>query len=240
MFTLESPEIKYAVIGDPINHSVSPAMQNAGFMAAGLSERYGKYHVKPEDLAEFVEFARKNLYGFNATVPHKSALIPLLDEIAPAALAAHSVNTVIVRDGKLYGDSTDGYGLESALKEAFDLDIANSNIVMLGAGGAAQATAFEFVQRKAKSLTIINRTRSKAEDLAVQLSGKDTLLTALGNNETAAIAAAVISESSTASAPHLVRGYGSAAAPFRISITRDAVHTSRIASTSSEALSVGS
>lgn len=191
MFSLEEANIKYAVIGDPINHSVSPAMQNAGFMAAGLSERYGKYHVKPEDLAEFVEFARKNLYGFNATVPHKSALIALLDEAAPAALAAHSVNTVIVRDCKLYGDSTDGYGLESALKEAFDLDIANSNIVMLGAGGAAQATAFEFVQRKAKSLTIINRTRSKAEDLAVQLSGKDTCLTALGNDETAAIAAAV-------------------------------------------------
>ena len=183
MFELESENIKYAVIGDPVAHSVSPAMQNASFMAAGLSERYGKYHVKPDELAEFTEFARKNLYGFNATVPHKAALIPLLDEIAPAALAANSVNTVIVRDGKLYGDSTDGYGLETALFEAFNLKIANSHIVMLGAGGAAQATAFEFVQRKAARLTIINRTRSKAEALAEQLSGKGTVLTALGNDE---------------------------------------------------------
>ena len=191
MFALEDDNIKYAVIGDPVAHSVSPAMQNAGFMAAGLSERYGKYHVKNDELAEFVEFARKNLYGFNATVPHKSALIPLLDEVAPAAQQANSVNTVIVRNGRLYGDSTDGYGLESALKEAFDLDIANSNIVMLGAGGAAQATAFEFVQRKAKRLTIVNRTRSKAEALAEQLSGKSTVLEALGNDEYSAIQTAV-------------------------------------------------
>ena len=70
MFALEDKSIRYAVIGDPVAHSVSPAMQNAGFMAAGLEERYGKYHVKPEDLPEFVEFARQNLLGFNATVPH--------------------------------------------------------------------------------------------------------------------------------------------------------------------------
>jgi len=191
MFTLENPEIKYAVIGDPVAHSVSPAMQNAGFMAAGLNERYGKYHVKPGELAEFVEFARKNLYGFNATVPHKSALIPLLDEVAPAARQANSVNTVIVRDGILYGDSTDGYGLESALKEAFDLDIAGSSIVMLGAGGAAQATAFEFVQRKAGCLTVVNRTKSRAEALADALSNHGTLLTALGNDEYSAIGQAI-------------------------------------------------
>ena len=191
MFVLEDDSIRYAVIGDPVAHSVSPAMQNAGFMAAGLDERYGKYHVKPEDLPEFVEFARQNLYGFNATVPHKAALIPLLDEIAPAALAANSVNTVIVRDGKLYGDSTDGYGLETALFEAFRLNIKGARIIMLGAGGAAQATAFEFVERQAAQLTIVNRTRSKAEMLAEHLSGKGTVLAALGNDEHDKIAAAV-------------------------------------------------
>ncbi len=191
MFTLENSNTLYAVIGDPVAHSVSPAMQNAAFTAANLSERYGKYHVKPDELPEFVEFARKNLKGFNATVPHKAALIALLDEIAPAALAANSVNTVINRNGKLYGDSTDGYGLETALFEAFKLNIANSNIVMLGAGGAAQATAFEFVERKAARLTIVNRTRSKAEALAEHLAGKATLLSALGNDEKSLIEAAV-------------------------------------------------
>ncbi|MBO5923926.1 MAG: saccharopine dehydrogenase NADP-binding domain-containing protein, partial [Lentisphaeria bacterium] len=123
--------------------------------------------------------------------PHKAALIPLLDEIAPAALTANSVNTVIVRDGKLYGDSTDGYGLETALFEAFKLNIKGAKIVMLGAGGAAQATAFEFVERQAAELVIVNRTKSKAEALAEHLSGKATVLTALGNDETGKIAEAV-------------------------------------------------
>ena len=193
MFELENECIKYAVIGDPVAHSVSPAMQNAGFMAAGLDERYGKYHVKPEDLAGFTEFARRNLYGFNATVPHKGALIALLDEVAPEALAAGSVNTVIVRGGRLYGESTDGYGLESALKEAFGLEISGSRIVMIGAGGAAAATAFEFVQRQAESLTIINRTRSKAEALAGSLQGNHTCVSALGSDQTDAAAQAVSS-----------------------------------------------
>lgn len=191
MFNLENENTLYAVIGDPVAHSVSPAMQNAAFMAAGLSDRYGKYHVKPEELPEFVEFARKNLKGFNATVPHKGALIGLLDEITPAALAANSVNTVINRNGKLYGDSTDGYGLETALFEAFKLKITNAKIVMLGAGGAAQATAFEFVQRAAAKLTIVNRTRSKAEALAEHLAGKNTVLMALGNDEKSLIEEAV-------------------------------------------------
>lgn len=191
MFELEDKNVKYAVIGDPVAHSVSPAMQNAAFISSGLAERYGKYHVKPEELPEFVDFARHNLYGFNATVPHKAALIPLLDEAAPEALAANSVNTVIVREGRLYGASTDGYGLETALFEAFKLNIKGAKIVILGAGGAAQATAFEFVQRQAAELTIVNRTRSKAEALAGNLAGKGTLLAALGNDETGKIAEAV-------------------------------------------------
>lgn len=191
MFTLEDSSIKYAVIGDPVAHSVSPAMQNSAFMAAGLDERYGKYHVTPEQLPEFTEFARKNLLGFNATVPHKAALIPLLDEIAPDALAANSVNTVINRNGRLYGESTDGYGLETALYEAFKLNISGAKIVVIGAGGAAQATAFEFVKRAAAELVIVNRTRSKAEALAEHLSGKSTLVSALGSGESDLIARAV-------------------------------------------------
>ena len=194
MFVKEAENIKYAVIGDPVAHSVSPAMQNAAFMAAGLSERYGKYHVVPEKLAEFVEFARCNLLGFNATVPHKSALIGLLDEITPEALAARSVNTVTVRGNRLYGDSTDGYGLETALKESFGFNIAGGRIVLLGAGGAAQAAAFEFVRRGAAEVTVINRTVSKAEALVRALAaveGANTALTALGNDETSKAAAAV-------------------------------------------------
>ena len=107
---------KYVVIGDPVAHSRSPGMQNAAFAACGLGRPYDRMLVKAETFEEFVRFARQELDGFNLTVPHKSLIIPYLKTIAPAAAAAGSVNTVTVKNGEFYGDSTDGYGLETALK----------------------------------------------------------------------------------------------------------------------------
>ena len=86
----------YAVIGDPVEHSRSPGMQNAAFEFHHLGSPYGKYHVRPAELGKFVESARRELAGFNCTVPHKAAIIPFLDEVDPDALAAESVNTVTV------------------------------------------------------------------------------------------------------------------------------------------------
>lgn len=189
-FELENANIKYAVIGDPVAHSVSPAMQNAAFMAAGRDERYGKFHVKPEDLAEFVEFARTHLAGFNATVPHKKMLLDLLDEVDPEAAAAGSVNTVAIKDGRLYGTSTDGYGLRSALHEAFGLTLTDARVLLLGAGGAAQAAAFEFVRHGAGELIIANRTVLKAEKLAAQLNIGNCRVSAIDIADHAAVSAA--------------------------------------------------
>ncbi len=186
-FELEQENIRYAVIGDPVAHSVSPPMQNAGFMAAGLEARYGKFHVTPDELPEFVRFARKHLNGFNATVPHKHALIPLLDEIAPAARAAGSVNTVIVRDGRLYGDSTDGYGLETALHEAFGFEPARARVLLLGAGGAAQAVAFDLAHRGVAELFVVNRTFEKAVRLAAALRETPAKITPLSSADEAGV-----------------------------------------------------
>lgn len=165
-FSLDDVSIRYAVIGDPVAHSLSPAMQNAGLAALGRQERYGMFHVLPEELPEFAEFARQNLAGFNITVPHKKAVIPLLDAVSPEAAAVGSVNTVTVRDGALHGDSTDGYGLLTALAEAFDFRPEGGAVLVLGAGGAAQAVAGDLVRHGVRRLIVANRTLEKAQILA--------------------------------------------------------------------------
>ena len=81
--------IKYMVIGDPVSHSRSPGMQNAAFEACGLGSPYGRRHVTPDELPEFVEFARKELAGVNLTVPHKAAVIPLIDRVDPVDQRNH-------------------------------------------------------------------------------------------------------------------------------------------------------
>lgn len=161
---------KYAVIGDPIKHSLSPVMQNAGIDALGEDAEYIKVHVTEDGLDEFVEYAKKELSGFNITVPHKKNIIPYLDEISDAARLSESVNTVKVNDGKLSGTSTDGYGLKMGIKEAFDIDVPGQNFCFVGCGGAVQAVAFYFASCGIGELSFINRTVSKAEKLVVKLS----------------------------------------------------------------------
>ena len=169
MFNLEE-KIKYVVIGDPVAHSLSPEMQNAGFEALGLGKCYGKLHVSAETFSEFVDFARKNLNGFNITVPHKQKIIPYLDSISHEADLTGSVNTVTIKSGRLHGDSTDGCGLENALREAFDFDLYGGKILFIGCGGAVQATAFHCAAQGAKALYFANRTVAKAEALSLKIN----------------------------------------------------------------------
>lgn len=160
---------KYAVIGDPVAHSRSPGMQNAAFAHYGLGKPYERILVKAETFDDFVEFARKELAGFNLTVPHKSLILPYLKSVTPAAAAAGSVNAVTVKDGEFHGDSTDGYGLEMALKRNFGISPAGKRFVFTGCGGAAHATAFHLAEQGAKSIFLANRTVAKAEELAGKL-----------------------------------------------------------------------
>lgn len=164
--------IKFAVIGDPIAHSLSPAMHNAALEALDLQGNYEAVRVPLEELPNFADYARKNLNGFNITVPHKQNIIPLLDEITEAAAFADSVNTVTVKDGKLYGDSTDGYGLATALNESFGLSVHGAKIVFIGCGGAAHAVATYFAMQGAARISILNRSVEKAKDLAGKLKTK--------------------------------------------------------------------
>ncbi len=160
---------RYTVIGDPIAHSRSPQMQNAGFAALGLGTPYGRLHVPVEDLPLFAEYARKHLDGANLTVPHKHRILPELAGMSVEAELCGSVNTLIVRNGELFGDTTDGYGFAKAVEEAFDLRPEGMRAVFFGAGGAARAVVFYLAAHGAKSIILANRTLERAEELKQDL-----------------------------------------------------------------------
>ena len=160
---------KYGLIGWPVAHSVSPAMQNAGFAAASIDANYEKVAVAPQEMDKIIPEMKESFAGWNCTVPHKQHIIEFLDEIDPLAKALGSVNTVVNTDGKFKGYSTDGYGMEISLKESFNKDIKGSSILFIGAGGAARAVALHFALQGAKRIAIINRSFEKAEKLQSEI-----------------------------------------------------------------------
>ena len=166
----------YAVIGCPVSHSLSPVMHNAALKALGLDAEYIAVLVPKEELEAFTLDARKNLAGFNITVPHKNAVIPFLDEISRVAELSGSVNTVTVSDGKLSGVSTDGYGLEAALAESFRYVIRDSSVTFIGCGGVVKALTFHFALHGIRKIHLLNRTLETAEKLAATLKEEFPLL----------------------------------------------------------------
>ncbi len=148
------------LIGDPVAHSLSPQMQNAAFEAAGLDWVYVPLHVKPAELADAIRgLAALGFAGTNVTIPHKLATCELCDELSQLAGRARSVNTLVVReDGTLFGTSTDGLAVTGAVEPA------GADVLLLGAGGAAQALAAAFVDAGIASLAISSAER--AEELA--------------------------------------------------------------------------
>ena len=154
-----------AVLGWPISHSLSPAIQNAALRQAGLNFVYISLPVAAENLSAAVSGLRAmNFRGFNVTIPHKTAIMQYLDEIDPAAQIIGAVNTVVNDDGKLIGYNTDAYGfMNSLLKENFVLD--GSEAVVMGAGGAAQAVV-QSLSAAGANITVGARNGTKAATLA--------------------------------------------------------------------------
>lgn len=163
------------IIGDPVAHSMSPAMHNAAFQKLGLNYTYVPFLVKPEALAEAVAGLRAlNVVGFNVTIPHKVAVIPLLDSLDPVAQKIGAVNTVVNVDGKLRGYNTDAEGFLQALLE-YGVNVSGKKVVVLGAGGASRAISYILAEMGAR-LTILNREAglSRADAIAsVIKSGLD-------------------------------------------------------------------
>lgn len=161
------------VLGYPIGHSLSPAMHNAAFGATGLEAIYLPWAVPPEGLAEAVGALRRieNLLGANVTVPHKEAILALVDEVDAGARRLGAVNTLVVRGGRLTGYNTDAEGFALALREEAGFDPEGRSALILGAGGGARAVAFALADGGIARLAILNRGPRRGEDLAEQVRG---------------------------------------------------------------------
>lgn len=157
-----------ALIGDPVEHTMSPAMHNAAFSYLGIDYLYIPFKVAREYLPAAIEGMKAlNFAGFNVTIPHKVAVMSLLDEVDTSAQRIGAVNTVIIQNGRTKGYNTDGRGFLQAL-QLENIEPANKRVVLLGAGGAARSIAFTLAEVNA-SLAILNRTKEKADALAADI-----------------------------------------------------------------------
>ena len=162
------PEVRLAVLGSPVEHSLSPAMHNAALEALGSDLRYAKIGCPPENLAEAVDCARRaNFLGLNLTIPHKFAALELCTELDDTARQLGAVNTLLFDGSRTAGFNTDGPGLVRAIREVFSFDLRDLRVMVLGAGGGAgSAAALQCALEKCPRLVLVNRTENKAHDIA--------------------------------------------------------------------------
>ncbi len=161
----------FAVIGDPIEHSKSPAMHNAWFEEMAIDATYIPVHVTSQNLEAAVSgFKTLGASGWNVTIPHKTAIIPYLDELDQLAEKMGAVNTVVrTKEGKLKGYNTDGDGFVRSLEEAVGKSHKKKPVLLIGAGGAARGIAFAMHQQGYTNLTIANRTVANAQTIVDEM-----------------------------------------------------------------------
>jgi shikimate dehydrogenase len=158
------------LIGWPVEHSLSPAMQNAAFSDLGLNWAYVPLPVDPKDVRQALYgLIALNFTGVNVTVPHKQAVIRYLDELSPAARITGAVNTIYMKQGKLHGHNTDAIGFLNSLIEA-ECHPRGMRVVVLGAGGAARAVTYALCRAEAAAVTVFNRTAERAAFLVDDLA----------------------------------------------------------------------
>ena len=156
----------FAVIGDPIDHSLSPTIHNAAYRELEMECTYIGYRVAQGELATGIESLKKiKIAGFNVTIPHKIEMMKYLDNLDDNCKKIGAVNTVLNDDGILRGFNTDMDGFLEPIKRK-EIEMKNSKILILGAGGAARAIIAGFQKENAKEITIVNRTKSKGDELS--------------------------------------------------------------------------
>ena len=157
-------EKHYAVIGHPIEHSLSPEMHTAGYEALGIAAEYHRFNVEPDHLVEAVEgLCALGFSGWNVTLPHKEHIISLLDTLTPQARRAGAVNTVKIHKGQRIGHNTDGDGFVRSVVAELN-GFKGKKAVLLGAGGASKGIALALVEQ-GMEVHILNRSPEKAEAL---------------------------------------------------------------------------
>ncbi len=162
-----------ALIGHPLQHSISPVFQQAAFDYCQLNVRYEKWGTKMSHLKTTVDRLRQSsILGANVTIPHKEAVVPLLDELDELAARIGAVNTVVNRGGRLVGYNTDAHGFMMALRQEGGFEPRGKDVFLMGAGGAARSVGFALAEAGVKRLTIANRTPERAEGLAGSIRSK--------------------------------------------------------------------
>lgn len=188
---VETIPIRVGIIGYPVGHSLSPKMHTAAFRALGLNWEYSLLPVAPEEMQDAIEMIRREVWrGLNVTVPHKQAVILLLDFITPQAEIIGAVNSIVNQNGRLVGYNTDWIGFLEALREA-GFDPANRRAVVLGAGGAARAVVYALLEQ-GETVTIANRNQRKAEALALEFATQfDREIAVLSLDDSAGLQSAI-------------------------------------------------
>ena len=164
------PPIRLGVFGDPVEHSLSPRMQNAALKHCKIDMQYARFQISPDELREAIDLIRKpEFVGVNLTIPHKIAALRLLDLADENVRRIGAVNVIQVESGKLHGFNTDGRGFARAIREVFSVDLRDLRVMILGAGGAARAIALQCAKENSERLVIANRSFEKTQKLADEL-----------------------------------------------------------------------
>ena len=173
ILSLPARPVPYAVLGNPVSHSLSPIMQQAAFDHAGLDARYYRIEVDDAGLEAAVKRLRQVPFGgWNCTIPNKVRMYELCDHRAESAEQFRAVNTVVNKGGVLTGHNTDGVGWTRALADAFGRSPADLRILLLGAGGAGRAIATQAVLEKCPELIVANRNPQRAFELLASLNAQ--------------------------------------------------------------------
>lgn len=166
----------FGLIGYPLGHSLSPQIHGAALHALRINGEYGLYPVPPlpEGQAELAALLNRirsgEIHGLNITIPHKQNVIPLLDELTPAAQAIGAVNTIFIREGTLVGDNTDAPGFWADLQQLPSSFTLHPSALILGAGGSARAVAYTLLNQ-GWQVSILARRVAQTQELCEQLSG---------------------------------------------------------------------
>ena len=158
---------KYLVIGNPINHSLSPKLQNWWLKENNINATYDKIKLEDHEIKNFIQTIKEQkIAGCNVTVPFKKTVIPFLDKLSPEAEQTQSVNTITFEDGDLVGHNTDIAGFDSAIRK-LNFSVNGKKVLILGAGGVVPSIIFALQNMNVQEITISNRTKEKAENLKV-------------------------------------------------------------------------
>ena len=156
---------KFLVIGNPIDHSLSPELHNYWIKKNSINAIYEKQKLNEDQLEQYISQVKdKKIDGINVTVPFKKTIIPYLDELSTEAKSTQSVNTVYQKDNKIIGHNTDIFGFRTSIEKT-EYDLKNKEVLILGAGGVVPSIIFSLIKMNVSRITISNRTKEKAENL---------------------------------------------------------------------------